>query len=93
MPHLEDSLSNVWQVQEAKARFSQMLESSVSKGPQLVTKRGVEAAVLVSMDDWQRIQRLARRDLKELLLAPEARTEELAPGRAAHRRREPPPLE
>jgi len=83
----------VWQVQEAKARFSEMLESSVSDGPQLVTKRGVEAAVLVSIDEWRRMKRMARRDLKELLLAPEARTEELTPPRAAHRHREPPPLE
>jgi len=83
----------VWQVQEAKARFSEMLESSVSEGPQLVTKRGVDAAVLVSIDEWRRMKRMARRDLKELLLAPEARTEELTPPRRKHRHREPPPLE
>lgn len=86
-------MPRVWQVQEAKARFSEMLESSVSDGPQLVTKRGVEAAVLVSIDEWRRMKRMARRDLKELLLAPEARTDELTPPRAGHRHREPPPLE
>lgn len=86
-------MPKVWQVQEAKARFSEMLESSVSDGPQLVTKRGVEAAVLVSIDEWRRMKRMARRDLKELLLAPEARTEELTLPRAPHRHREPPPLE
>lgn len=86
-------MTRVWQVQEAKARFSEMLESSVSGGPQLVTKRGVEAAVLVSVDHWRRLQKLARRNLKELLLAPEARTEELILRRQGHRHRALPPIE
>ncbi len=87
------TLTRVWQVQEAKARFSEMLDSSVSEGPQLVTKRGVEAAVLVSIDHWRRLQKLARRNLKEMLLAPEARTEELILPRREHRHRAPPRLE
>ncbi len=86
-------MPRVWQVQEAKARFSEMLDSSVSEGPQVVTKRGVETAVLLSIDEWRRLKRSAKRSIKELLLAPEARTEELVPPRTRHRRREPPPLE
>ena len=70
-----------------------MLKSTVSEGPQLVTKRGVEAAVLVSIDEWRSLKRSARRDIKELLLAPEARTDELVTPRTPHRHREPPPLE
>jgi prevent-host-death family protein len=38
-----------WQVQEAKARFSEFLEAS-KEGPQVVTKRGVETAVLVPIE-------------------------------------------
>ena len=37
-----------WPVQDAKARFSEFLEACLAQGPQLVTKRGTEAAVLVS---------------------------------------------
>ena len=85
-------MPRVWQVQKAKARFSEMLESAMDEGPQIVTKRGVEAAALVRIDEWRRLRELARRDVKQLLLAPEARTEQLAPGRPSHRRREPPPL-
>lgn len=85
-------MPRVWQVQEAKARFSEMLESAMDEGPQIVTKRGVEAAALVRIDEWRRLRELARRDVKQLLLAPEARTEQLAPGRPSHGRREPPPL-
>ena len=60
-----------WPVQEAKARFSELLEKSVTEGPQIVTKRGVETAVLVPIDEWRRLQQRARPTLKELLLAPE----------------------
>jgi len=64
-----------WPVQEAKARFSELLERSVTEGPQIVTKRGVETAILVPIDEWRRLQQRARPTLKELLLAPEPRFE------------------
>ena len=64
-----------WPVQEAKARFSELLEKSITEGPQIVTKRGIEAAVLVPIEQWRRLQQRARPTLKELLLAPEPRFE------------------
>ena len=64
-----------WPVQEAKARFSELLEKSITEGPQIVTKRGIEAAVLVPIDQWRRLQQRARPTLKELLLASEPRFE------------------
>jgi prevent-host-death family protein len=79
-----------WPVQEAKARFSELLDKSVSKGPQIVTKRGVETAVLVPIDEWRRLQQRARPTLKELLLAPEPRFEMEIPNR--RRWRSPPEL-
>lgn len=82
-------MSNIWQVQDAKARFSEMLETSLVEGPQIVTRRGVETAVLVSIEQWHRLQQLSRPSLKELLLAPEARTEELVPPRREYRSRPP----
>jgi len=66
-----------WQVQDAKARFSEFLDATIKKGPQVVTRRGIEAAVLVPIEEWNRLQRAARPDLKALLLAPEARFENL----------------
>ena len=80
-------MSKVWQVHEAKARFSEFLEASVTEGPQIVTKRGVEAAVLLPIEHWHRLRAAAKPDLKELLLTPDARTETLVPPRARHRRR------
>lgn len=77
-----------WQVQDAKAKFSEFLESSIERGPQIVTRRGVETAVLVGIAEWRRLQG-ARPGLKELLLAPEPRFENLVPERGRLRRREP----
>lgn len=66
-----------WQVQDAKARFSEMLDATLSKGPQVVTRRGVETAVLVPFEEWNRLQSAARPGLKELMLAPDARFEDV----------------
>ena len=76
-----------WPVQDAKARFSEFLDACLAEGPQLVTKRGTEAAVLVSIAQWRRLQSTAQPSLKQLLLAPEARTESLVPPRGRGRRR------
>ena len=54
-------MSKTWQVQDAKARFSELLETSLAEGPQIVTKRGVETAVLVPIDEWRRLEKRAGR--------------------------------
>jgi antitoxin Phd len=82
-----------WQVQDAKARFSELLDASLKEGPQVVTRRGVEAAVLVPIEQWRRLQKAARPTLKELLLGEGPRFEGLAPPRRSWRLRPPPELE
>ena len=86
-------MARIWQVQEAKARFSEFLERSLQEGPQIVTKRGVEAAVLLPIEEWRRLEETARPSLKDLLLAPDARTEALTPPRPKHRHRAAPIFE
>lgn len=76
-----------WPVQDAKARFSEMLETCLREGPQVVTKRGADAAVLVPAADWQRLKRAAKPTLKELLLTDNARGELNVPPRGTKRRR------
>ena len=78
-----------WQVQDAKARFSEFLNATIKKGPQVVTRRGVEAAVLVPIEEWQRLQQASRPGLKELLLGPGPRFENLIPMRRGFKRRQP----
>lgn len=76
-----------WSIQNAKARFGELLEACLSQGPQMVTKQGSEAAVLVSVDEWRRLQAAARPSLKELLLSDLGRAALVIPERGrAHRR-------
>jgi antitoxin Phd len=82
-----------WPVQDAKAHFSEMLEASLTEGPQIVTRRGVEAAVLVPVDQWRRLEQSARPTLKDLLLAESPRAEIPVPPRRGLRRRAPMALE
>jgi prevent-host-death family protein len=77
-----------WPVQDAKARFSEFLDACMADGPQLVTRRGAEAAVLVPVDEWRRLQAAARPSLKQLLLSDAARVELQIPARGAARRRQ-----
>jgi prevent-host-death family protein len=77
-------MTKTWQVQDARARFSELLETSLAEGPQIVTRRGVATAVLVPIDQWRRLEKMSSPNLKELLLAPEARTDALTPPREAH---------
>jgi antitoxin Phd len=78
-----------WQVQDAKARFSEFLNATIKKGPQVVTRRGVETAVLVPIEEWRRLQQNSRPSLKSLLLEHEVRFEKLIPERGQLKRRAP----
>lgn len=80
-------MTDTWKVQDAKARFSELLDATIERGPQIVTRRGVEEAVLVPIDQWRNLEARARPTIKEWLLAPGARTESLVPPRKKRRRR------
>ena len=83
---------HTWPVQDAKARFSEFLDACLLEGPQMVTKRGAEAAVLVPVQEWRRLQSAARPSLKQLLLADQARTDMIVPARGQAKRRAVEPI-
>ncbi|GIX29522.1 MAG: hypothetical protein KatS3mg123_3403 [Burkholderiales bacterium] len=78
---------STWPVQDAKARFSELLRASLVEGPQFVTLRGKEAAVLVPVKEWRRLCEQARPGLKALLLTPGAPRNLEVPARGRRRRR------
>jgi prevent-host-death family protein len=45
-----------WQMQHAKARFAELIRRAADEGPQVVTHRGADAAVVLSIDDYRRLQ-------------------------------------
>ncbi len=57
-----------WQIQQAKARFSEFVERTLKEGPQTVTRRGKPVAVLVPADEYRRL-RTGGKSLKSLLAA------------------------
>jgi prevent-host-death family protein len=50
--------NQAWSVAEAKAKFSEVIHKAASEGPQIITRNGRRAAVLVSAREWDR--KLAR---------------------------------
>ncbi len=55
-----------WQLQEAKAKFSEVVQKAIDEGPQTVTRRGKEVVVIVSAKEFHG-SRKPQVDLKELL--------------------------
>jgi antitoxin Phd len=75
--------NSAWQMQDAKARFSELLAPSLKEGPQVVTRRGVPSR------NGRRLQRLAQPTFKDLLLGEGPRFEAPVPPRRAWRHRPP----
>jgi antitoxin Phd len=57
-----------WQLQDAKNRLSELVETSLSKGPQIISRRGKDTAVLMSFEDYTRYTG-PKRDLKKTLMS------------------------
>ena len=56
-----------WQLQEAKQKLSEVIEKALQEGPQVVTRRGEEVVVILSMEEFRRL-REPRPDFKTFLL-------------------------
>ena len=56
-----------WQLQEAKARFSQLVRKAIEEGPQAVTRHGEEVVVVISAEEFRRMQK--KPSLKETLMS------------------------
>ncbi len=44
-----------WKLQDAKNRLSEVVNEAVRSGPQIVTRRGEETVVVLSIDDYRRL--------------------------------------
>lgn len=49
-------MNATWQLQEAKNRFSEVVDEALAHGPQTVTRHGHEAVVIVSYEEFQRMR-------------------------------------
>jgi prevent-host-death family protein len=78
-----------WQLQDAKARFSQLIDDTLEKGPQIVTRRGIDTAVVVSFEEWRRLKDEERLTWKDVLLGEGPRFEIPLPKRGTGKWRKP----
>ena len=81
-----------WTTQDAKAKFSELLDTCVAQGAQVVTRRGQPTAVMVPMDEWTRLTQNAPPSLRDLLMQTEDRFELDLPSREAMQWRDIAPL-
>ena len=61
-------MKSIWKLQDAKARFSQIVDEAVKNGPQYVTRHGAETVVIVSVDEYEELMS-SRPSFKEFLLS------------------------
>lgn len=50
-------MSNVWQLQEAKNKFSRLVDKAHHDGPQIVTRHGKESVVILAIEDYQKLNK------------------------------------
>jgi len=48
-------MAKIWQLQEAKNKFSEVVNEALSKGPQYVTRRGEQVVVILATREYQRL--------------------------------------
>jgi len=48
-------MARVWQLQEAKNRFSEVVDKAIKHGPQIITKRGVETVIVLSYAEYRKV--------------------------------------
>jgi prevent-host-death family protein len=57
-----------WQTNQARQRFSEVLRTAATEGPQIVTRRGEEIAVVLSIEEYRRLKS-ATADFKTVLFS------------------------
>lgn len=48
-------IENHWQLQDAKNKFSNLVDKAQHNGPQVVTKHGKDAVVVLSIDEYKKL--------------------------------------
>ena len=68
-------MTRVWQIQEAKNKFSEVVDEAIKHGPQIITKRGVETVIVLSYTEYHKMM-LSQKKLSDFFReSPLAKTE------------------
>ena len=63
-------MNNIWQLQEAKSKFSELVERTLEKGAQIVTRRGRKTVVILPFDEYERLTKRTESLSRFLLASP-----------------------
>ena len=66
-------MNNIWQLQDAKSKFSEMVERALMNGAQIVTRRGQKTVVVLPFEEYQRLTKRTDSLAQLLLASPPAR--------------------
>jgi prevent-host-death family protein len=60
-------MARVWQLQEAKNKLSEVVEEAIQHGPQVISRRGAEVAVVLSFEEYLTLKK-SRTNLAQFFL-------------------------
>ena len=63
-------MNNIWQLQDAKSRFSELVERALANGAQIVTRRGRKTVVVLPFDEYERLAKPSDSLAQFLLTSP-----------------------
>ncbi len=49
-------MARVWQLQEAKNKLSEVVDRAIREGPQVISRRGKQTAIVVSVGEFSRLK-------------------------------------
>ena len=68
-------MSNTWQLQDAKSKFSKLVNQALTQGVQIVTRHGKKEIVVLSIDEYEKLLRKEQSLSAYLLASPLANSE------------------
>jgi antitoxin Phd len=68
-------MDNLWQLQDAKNKFSELVDRALAQGAQIVTRRGKKAVVVMPFEEYERLTQRASGLAQFLLASPLAGSE------------------
>jgi antitoxin Phd len=68
-------MNNIWQLQEAKSKFSEMVDRTLENGAQIITRRGRNTVVLIPFDEYIRLTKRTESLAQFFLTSPLAGSE------------------
>lgn len=63
-------MNNIWQLQDAKSKFSELVDRAITQGHQIVTRRGKKTVVVMPFEEYQRLTNAGGSLVQFLLSSP-----------------------